>query len=421
MLSSDVLKVWHAGALVGELWQDAFAKIGFRYEPSWVREGFAISQQLPLTTVEYAPDEGRAHQFFVNLLPEAGARVHAVRDLKIPDNDFELLKAVGGECAGALSILPENKHLITNSNYHKLSDQDLKIILQNKGSYLGFTTKKNRPRLSLAGAQDKCLVYIDRDQYYLPEGASPSTHILKFELADYRNIPAYEYFLTQLAKRVGLPVVDCKLKQFDNIYYLEISRYDRYFLNNGKVGRLHQEDFCQALSVNCLRKYQQQGGPSFRDCYDLLQKVSVTPIQDAENLLKWQIFNVLTGNSDGHAKNLALIYDSGQRVRLAPFYDLVCTRAIARIDSSLALSVGDKFNPDRVDLKEWELLAEECHIGKSYLQKLLGKMAVVIIDQFEFTQAAFENQHGAYPALQRIRQVVSKQCKRLLGQLSAAT
>ena len=42
----------------------------------------------------------------VRLGSVAGAEECVVRDLKIADTDFDLLRAIGGECAGALSILP---------------------------------------------------------------------------------------------------------------------------------------------------------------------------------------------------------------------------------------------------------------------------------------------------------------------------
>jgi serine/threonine-protein kinase HipA len=77
----------------------------------------------------------------------------------------------------------------------------------------------------------------------------------------------------------------------------------------------------------------------------LVQDASSEPAIDTQHLLRWQVFNVLAGNSDGHAKNLALLHLGDGTTRLAPFYDLVCTRAIARIDVHLAFEVGGERNP----------------------------------------------------------------------------
>jgi serine/threonine-protein kinase HipA len=271
---------------------------------------------------------------------------------------------------------------------------------------------KERPRLSLAGAQDKCPILVRDGHYLLPLQESPSSHILKFELADYRHLPAYETFATQLAKTAGLPVVDIQLQSIGQIHYALIERYDRLWNDDGDVQRLHQEDFCQALGYGHERKYQEDGGPSFAQCYRLVQDVSSDPANDLQYLLRWQIFNVLAGNSDGHAKNLSLLYLANGEIRLTPFYDLVCTRAIERIDYHLALAVGDERNPSVVTRKHWETLASQCDLRPQFLLNQVNDVATRLLDNLAAAKTAFESQYGAYPALQRIEQVVTKQCRR---------
>lgn len=413
-MHDECLNVWYEAILVGHLWQDITGKLGFQYEKNWLNQGFQISQKLPLITDEYSPSQGVAHRFFANLLPEANARTHVVRDLKISDSEFELLKAIGGECAGALSIIPQTLPPDTKPFYQQLSKAEFKKILLRRGDLASLTSEKNRPRLSLAGAQDKCAIFFDGHDYFLPHGSAPSTHIIKFEVTDYRHIPAYEYILTELAKTIHLPVVNCEFKKMDRHCFLFIERYDRIFQDE-QIKRLHQEDFCQAIGIDYARKYQQEGGPSFYDCYQLIKSVSSNPMIDSENALKWQIFNVLAGNSDGHAKNLSLIYDQTQQARLAPFYDLVCTRAIERIDTRLALSVGGEFNPDNIYPDHWGLFAETCNISTSYLQKLILNIAETLSKNIAITIEQFEAQHGKYPALQRVKMGVEKRCKKVLA------
>ena len=95
-----------------------------RYEEEWLAQGeFAVSHALPLQAEEFAPEEGLAHRFFANLLPEGGLRDQIVRDLKIANTDFDLLRAIGGECAGALSILQAEHQPPTEHAYHKVSDE----------------------------------------------------------------------------------------------------------------------------------------------------------------------------------------------------------------------------------------------------------------------------------------------------------
>ena len=48
--------------------------------------------------------------YFSNLLPESAVRTLISKQLGISDkNDFMLLKRIGAECAGAISILPESE------------------------------------------------------------------------------------------------------------------------------------------------------------------------------------------------------------------------------------------------------------------------------------------------------------------------
>ena len=156
MLDGDGLNVWNDQRLVGYLWRNPQGLIGFRYEQDWLsNSGFAISQTVPLRQSEFLPQDFCAHRFFANLLPEAGARDHVVRDLKIPDTDFDLLRAIGGECAGALSILQVEYQPALDNKYRKVSEKELVNLVKRRGQVTTWGTN-DRPRLSLAGAQDKC-------------------------------------------------------------------------------------------------------------------------------------------------------------------------------------------------------------------------------------------------------------------------
>ncbi len=413
MSDPDTLNVWSGHRLTGRLRRDSFGHIGFRYDPDWLSGGgFAISQTLPLGAGEFTAEQGVAHRFFANLLPEGGFRERVVRDLKISDTDFNLLRAIGGECAGALSVLPVERKPLTQHSYRPINDEELADIVSQRGQPYSWPGEK-RPRFSLAGAQNKFPILVREGKYLLPREESPSSHILKFEIAEYRNVPAYETFTTLLARAVGLPVVNIELRSANSIHYTITKRYDRFLSDEGEVLRAHQEDFCQALGYGHEKKYQEDGGPSFAQCFGMLRDVSSDPATDLPHLLRWQIFNVLAGNSDGHVKNLSLLYKDNGEVLLAPFYDLVCTRAIERIDHHLALSVGKERNPGIIVRRHWEEMAGQCDIRPRYLLGLVQEVAAQLFENLVLTRTFFEEQFGEYPALQRIEQVVIKQCKRV--------
>ncbi len=412
MTNGNSLNVWRGNDLAGYLWRNEQGLIGFRYDENWlVQEKFAISLKLPLQKDDYPAEEGGiAHRFFANLLPEAGVRDQIVRDLKIPNTDFDLLCAIGGECAGALSLLPVERNPDKYNNYKKLDDENLIQLIRRRGQILiAREPKDEQPRLSLAGAQNKCPVLIREGEYYLPVHEAPTSHILKFEIPDYSNIPAYETYTTFLAQNIGLPTVEIELHQLDKHYFTVIRRYDRFENNQRNIVRLHQEDFCQALGYSYNNKYENEQGPSFPDCYRLVRDNSSDPVTDAENLLKWIIFNYIAGNSDGHAKNLSFLYKENGEIRLAPFYDLVCTRAIERINTQLAFGIGGNSDPGHITGKNWENLARDCDIGSRYLLNLLLQTTEQISDTAAEVKKSFESRYGDYPALQRIDQVIHEQ------------
>jgi len=411
MIDPDFLNVWYENKLVGFLWRNAAGAIGFRYSEDWLDDdSFVVSQTLPAREDEYSPDDGIAHRFFGNLLPEGSVRDRIVRDLKIANADFELLRAIGGECAGALSILPVERTPDLDYDYRPLGHAELAQLLQRRGQIYTASPPDQRPRLSLAGAQDKCPVLLRNGQYFIPKTEAPTSHILKFEVRDYHHLPAYESFTTMLASNVGLPVVDIVLRSHDDIHYAQVERYDRIMIGE-RLTRLHQEDFCQALGYGYDRKYQEHGGPTFADCFRLLRDVSSDPAIDTQNLLRWQIFNYLAGNSDGHAKNLSLLYTHDGETRLAPFYDMVCTRAIERIDERLTFDVGGQRDPGRINEEHWHGLARHCDVAPRLVRNLVSDTAGALLENLNPAREKFEAKYGVYPALQRIEHIVRQQCR----------
>lgn len=418
MIDPDGLNVWCGQSLVGFLWRNAIGQIGFNYDAEWLAssEHFALSLSLPLRTGDYTPEDGIAHRFFANLLPEGNARDQLVRDLKIADSDFDLLRAIGGECAGALSLLPDVQTPSSAAEYLLLDATELANLVKRKGQPVTWKGH-DRPRLSLAGAQNKCPVLFKDNAYWLPKSESPSSHILKFEVTDYRHLPAYETYTMQLAAAIGLDVADIHLRRVEEITFAEIARYDRALQPNGEIARYHQEDFCQALGYGHQKKYQQDGGATFADCMELLANRATNPAEDRDRLIRWQIFNVLAGNSDGHAKNLSLLYLPGGVIRLAPFYDLICTRAIERIDENLAFSVGGERNPGLITGAHWDALAKNCGLGKRYVSGLVKQTASQLLSAHQTVREAFETQYGEYKALERIQKVIHTQCSRTLKRI----
>jgi serine/threonine-protein kinase HipA len=416
---ADRLGVWHAGRPVGELWRDGQDRIGFAYHADWLEQGFPVGRILPLRSEAFAPAEGQAHAWFSNLLPEGAARERVVRNLKLADDDFSLLRAIGGDCAGALNILPTDQAPVVQGGSVALTDREFQQVLQQRGQGTLSRPAKGdsaMPRLSLAGAQAKCPVLIENDQYRLPHGETASSHILKFELPQWRNVPIYEIYLNRLAEHIGLPVPETQLHERDSQRYLVVSRYDRQPGDDG-WHRLHQEDFCQIAGLRATRKYQADGGPGLADCASWVRALSEQPARDLLNLLRWQIFNWLAGNSDGHAKNLSLVQveRDNDRWRLAPFYDLVCTRAWPNPHRRLAMDVGGEADPGRIRAEHWQAMAKALGMRPPFIAREISDMVEALTQALPGVKDNLEAAHGDLPMLQQPEQVVRTQLRLASG------
>lgn len=104
-------------------------------------------------------------------------------------------------------------------------------------------------------------------------------------------------------------------------------------------------------------------------------------------------------------------------IRLAPFYDLICTRAIERIDENLAFSVGGERNPGLITGAHWDKLSSDCGLAKRYVNSLVKQTATLLLDAHQTVRETFEAQYGEYKALEQIQKVIHTQCSRTLNKI----
>lgn len=387
------LDVYLNDSLAGHLSLDEKRRFVFRYATEWLNTPAAtpLSLSLPLRATPYEDDSARP--FFANLLPEAEIRKAVARRLGISElNDFALLEAIGGECAGAVSLHPSGVRPSDVGIYRPVDDDELHEIVALLPAR-PFLAGEEGFRLSLAGAQNKLPVYVENNRIYLPAGSLPSSHILKPPIMDLPGTVENEAFCMMLAGRAGLLVPAVSIYRGTDTLYM-VERYDRVRDGKGKFVRLHQEDFCQALGIPPGQKYENEGGPSLADCFTLLMKHGVRPAADMKKLLMWVMFTYLTGNADAHAKNIALLWTDEGPV-LAPFYDLLCTGVYKDLTTRLAMKIGGENRPGWVQLRHWERMARELNVKPGMITGMLSQMAGRIVANAEDLALEFTSRHGS--------------------------
>lgn len=373
-----VLNVWWDGRIVGQFTQDRHGDIGFAYSEAWLDDEntLPLSASLPKRAEPFSRRECRP--FFGGLLPEESQRLVTAQALGVsPANDFALLDRLGGDVAGALQLLPEDQEPIEAG---PLPDQQ-PTPLDEAGIVRILDALPTRPllagqeglRLSLAGAQSKVPLVLIDGELALPVSGQATTHILKSPIARFPGTTENEAFVMRLAAAIGLDVAPVEPRSANGRPFLVVERYDRYRDADGVVHRIHQEDFCQALGVPPETKYASEGGPTFKDCFELLRRVSARPATDVLKLLDAAIFNLVVGNADAHGKNFSILYDD-QGPKMAPLYDLLSTVAYPDLSPKMAMRIGKRVTLAEMDADGWQTFAKEAGVGLPLVRRRITNL-----------------------------------------------
>ena len=165
---------------------------------------------------------------------------------------------------------------------------DLKLLL-NEGSPLG-------------GARPKSAV-VDRDGLLA---------IAKFPKPDDdRSIPHGEILALALAKKSGLNVASGRLETVAGRPVALIRRFDRAVEN--------RIPFLSAMSLLGLNDGD---AATYTDIAECIRMYSSAPTADLHELWRRIVFGVMIGNLDDHLRNHGFLYDSDDKWRLSPAYDL---------------------------------------------------------------------------------------------------
>ena len=419
------LHVWFDQRLVGELRQEDSGRLAFSYDSAFVGDSNLppISVSLPKTTAPF--DERACLPFFDGLLPEARQRTAAARSLGVTEgNTFSLLDRLGGEVAGALAFLPPGatpKPAQTTWTPIPLGAQALATVLDELPRRPLLAGTKGL-RLSLAGAQSKLPVCLVGGQVCLPWEDQPTTHILKPSIPELSASTENETFSMTLAAELGLDVAKVEARLLETrqgkTRFLLVERCDRVHAG-GAVRRLHQEDFCQALGIASTWKYQSEGGPSFKSCFDLIRRVSIRPSVDLASLLDMAIVNVFIGNADAHGKNYSLLY-TPDGPRLAPFYDLMSTVYYPDLASNFAMKIGDQGAFERLGILAWKTFAANIGLTFPYVRKRILELAKHVPDACARTRAKLARAGMDQDPLSRFSTLVAERAEHAVKRLSLA-
>lgn len=402
-------------------------QLSFEYTADWKKSGFALSPHLPLA--EPIPSKN-IEWYLQNLLPEGDLLATITGHLHLSKyNTFGVIRALGQDLSGALLFLPSKQTPSNQATLKTITPQDIENRLKEHDQH-NLIVWDNKPRLSMAGVQDKLNVVIDtHGRMGFGDGQLCSTHLLKFEKKTLSHLVINEYMTLQLAKQCGLSVAKSQLLRFGKYPALLVERFDRKLLPTHEVERMQVIDGCQALNLPPEYKYERNFG-SNRDVKHIREGVSLiklfnfskkcaNPAETKNKMLEWVLFNLLTNNYDAHGKNISF-FVTKHGMALTPFYDLVNIKMYPQFDHETAMAIGDDFNGDTIAAYQLADFADECELSRSHLAKKLKLLASALMTYTtEKNFISIAQNEREKTMIKQYHQSIQARCKYLLSQASA--
>jgi len=354
--STTSLKVLLNNLYLGNLGYKSRKLLTFQYSPEWLQRElpFPISRTLPLREDPFDGDE--VYSYFDNLLPDGDPiRQRIAARMNAPSEQvYDLLSVLGRDCVGALQFVRADEDETASSTEPSgtpISEDQIAEKLKNLNTIPLGASEEEDFRISIAGAQEKTAFLKLKGKWYLPKGATPTTHIFKPQVGNitprlnFSDSVENEWLCAQIAKEFGLPVTNCEIGEFDKTKVLIVERFDRTWVKDRLI-RIPQEDMCQALGVPSFEKYQSDGGPGVNQIMDLLNE-SQKRETDRALFMKAQVVFLLLAAIDGHAKNFSIRW--GPRgFWMTPLYDILSAHPLVQRGNlpkekiKMAMAIGNK-------------------------------------------------------------------------------
>ena len=363
-----------------------------------------LSLSLPNREEPYGDAATRA--FFSNLLFENEQRYQVMERHGLDFEDVAgLLSYLGRDCPGAISCVPVGEGPAKrpgcfSTDYAQPDRDNLCRLMRSLQQHRRVLEEMQDPS-PLGGVQGKIAVTRMPDgSFALPKPGLnvPTTHILKVPRPSEPSLEDAEHLAMRLAAELqDHPVAETEILAEGGVRGLLVTRFDRRIDGLG-VYRLHQEDFCQALGLGPGLKYERNAGDAGRFSALAVGEIAgraVVPGRFRQAFLELALTNLLLGNTDGHAKNYALLHGPGGP-SLAPAYDIVTTLTDSSVTHQLAFNIGRAKFTDDITGADLERFA--CDLGfprvTPALRRRMSNLIFAAVDRIHALQGPVRKRVG---------------------------
>jgi serine/threonine-protein kinase HipA len=215
----------------------------------------------------------------------------------------------------AQEILDKREQFQVTLGAHGQEDKEAMMALLSVGMSAGGA----RPKAVLAFNSD--FTQVRSGQTNAPEGF---THfVMKFDgvseihknketFGDPLGYGTMEYVYHLMAKACGIDMMPCQLLNEGNRRHFITQRFDR---------KGNQKIHVQTLNGIAHVDYKKVGSYSYEELFSLARELKLTP-NDATQIFKRMVFNIIARNHDDHSKNFGFMLDNQHKWQLTPAYDL---------------------------------------------------------------------------------------------------
>ena len=442
---SHALKLWADGQKVATLgYEPMNNRWSLDYDADWVAAptAFPLSPALPFHPPAEGYAAGAVKRFVENLLPEGRALDIAATTHRVSkSNIYGLISALGTETTGAFRFWPSDEvpPAVATKPPREVTREELDKRIAERDE-LPLAVWDGKVRMSIAGVQDKLMVYLDHPledggRLFLVEPPLASTHILKPDPARQAtpHLVINEHFCMSLARRMELPVAEVSIyrtprpvlvvRRFDRVVVQGTGQGVGHGANKPTVQRLHIIDACQASDLPESFKYERnlgggehvrhiREGVSFEMLFERVEQ-TVNKAVASMTLVRWALFQFLIGNSDAHGKNFSF-FVRREGLDPAPWYDLVSVVQYPGIDQELAMAWGDAFLLNEVRAYQLADFAQRCGIDRKLLKREAARLAKLVMKHAPAQALADDYVDGGERAFAgQVRDFVMAQAARL--------
>jgi serine/threonine-protein kinase HipA len=415
------------GEVAGQVWQDGQGGFRFAYEEAWREDpaAYPLSLSIPIPRREHGDPNVRA--YLAGLLPDSERVLDQWgRRFKVSArNPLALLEHVGEDCPGAVQFVAPGRLRSLRSDaaddVRWLDEAEVAARLRRlREDQVSWLPRETTGYFSLPGAQPKTAFLHEDGRWGRPSGRVPTTHILKPPLGDFDGFAENEHLCLRLAARLRIPAARSTVMTFEDETAIVVERYDRR-RSDGRWIRIHQEDFCQALSIAPHDRYEAEGGPGLARILATVRDHSSTPEADEALLVDALAMNWVIAGTDAHAKNYSILLAADGQVRLAPIYDVISAlpypTSLPWRRLKFAMHLGGEYLVWKTGRRHWVRFAESVALDPEAVIARVAQLVEEVPDAMAETGRDAHDQGLDHPIIRELQAAViqrSKQCRAAL-------